>query len=79
MLPIYLGFISMKLTANGGSGYCVGASLNVADIALYHFVKNVHSNGAFDHVPTDSDASYPMIAKFINTLEADARFAPHKF
>ena len=44
----------------------------------YHFVKNVR-NGAFDHVPTDSDASYPMIAKFIDMLEADARFAPHKF
>lgn len=79
VLPGYYAFWSMKLNANhGGIGFCVGADLTVADLALYQFVKNIRG-GVYDHVPRDADALYPMINKFVETVEADARFAPHKF
>lgn len=72
----FYSYFAEKLTASSGP-FLFGASFTVADIALYGLLKSVRG-GNFDYIPGDYDAKWPVLQQFIDALEANAVFAPHK-
>jgi glutathione S-transferase len=72
-LPKYFGFFA-KRCANG---YTVGGKLSIADLSLYAMLKAIRS-GTWDHIPADADKAFPALQQFMDTLDADPVFAPHK-
>mmetsp|Transcript_2246 Transcript_2246/g.3536 ORF Transcript_2246/g.3536 Transcript_2246/m.3536 type:complete len:207 (+) Transcript_2246:29-649(+) len=75
-LTKFFTFVASKLAKRGP--YVTGGVLTVADICLYQSIKLVRS-GSFDYVPPDSDAAYPALQAFIDTMEVDEVFAPYKY
>ena len=76
VVPVYFGFFANKLAAGGG-GYFVGGRLTIADLFFYSAVKCVRS-GFWDYVPPSIDVRWPAIGAFIDTMESNPVFAPHK-
>lgn len=72
-MPKFLGFFAKRCA----DGYIVGGKLSIADLSLYALLKAIRG-GTWDHVPADSDSAFPALQKFVDTLEADPVFAPHK-
>ena len=72
-LPKYFGFFA-KRCANG---YTVGGKLSIADLSLYAMLHAIRG-GTWDHIPVDADKAFPDLQKFMETLDADPVFAPHK-
>jgi len=66
-LPHILGFIEKKLLLNTSSGWLVGKSMSIADLALYCDLDWVKS-GILDGIPTNVLDSYPACLKLIENV-----------
>ena len=67
-LPFYLNFFETALS-NSESGWIVGNSITIADLALHRFVAWI-SGGFMDGIPADLVNGYPKLKKHFDTIEA---------
>lgn len=72
----YFSYLAEKLRDNSGP-YLLGATPNVADVALYNTVKYFRK-GLLDHIPADYDSKWPELQAHVETVEANPLFAPYK-
>lgn len=75
-LNTFYSFLDEKLAANGGPFY-FGRDLTVADVAVYGVLKSLRT-GNFDYIPGDYDSKWPQFQVFIDNMESNPVFAPHK-
>merc|ERR1712098_743 len=59
-LPKYLAFLELLLTQNGSTGFYVGDSLTIADIAMWRLCGWL-SVGVLDGIPADILEAYPQV------------------
>ncbi|HZZ85528.1 MAG TPA: glutathione S-transferase family protein [Anaeromyxobacteraceae bacterium] len=83
-LPRWLGYLDRLLRRNGeGAGYAVGASVTVADLALWYLLELLHDNGlggALERCPAlvafaERIGSRPRIAAYLKSARRPA-FVP---
>lgn len=74
-LNTFYSFLDEKLSASGGLYYF--GELSIADIAVYGVLKGLRT-GNFDYIPGDYDSKWPQFQAFIENLESNPVFAPHK-
>lgn len=60
--------------------FFLGARYSIADFYFYNAVQTFRAGYVYyDCIPTDFDSTWPSIDRWVNSLEADPAFAPHKF
>jgi glutathione S-transferase len=67
-LPCYLGFIEKKISENS-SGWVVGESISIADLALYCELNWI-SGGVLDGIPTNVLDSYPACTQLMQKVKS---------
>ena len=76
-LNTYFSFLAEKLEASSGPFFS-GNKYTAADIHVYFAIK-MFRMGILDHIPSDYDSKWPVLGAFVDALERDPVFAPHKF
>jgi glutathione S-transferase len=72
-LPRWLGHLDRLLRSNGaGEGFAVGASLTVADLALWYLLELIRDNGLGAPL-----ASYPALGAFFERIAGRPRLAEY--
>lgn len=66
-IPLWWGFAE-KLLAQNGTGYFVGNSITVADLAWYNGLK-WHISGTLDGVPTNIIDGFPNLKKLHSLVD----------
>ena len=75
---MHLGGLEQICAANGACGHAVGASLTVADLAIWRLVGWL-SGGVVDGLPTDYVAStFPAVSKLVATVDAHPKVVAWK-
>src|SRR6185369_10812360 len=68
-LPRWGGFLDRLLTANGRTGFVVGAALTVGDLKL-HWIVDKLTNGSLDGVPTSVLDGCPALTAWRQNVAA---------
>jgi len=68
-LPVYFGALNTFLTQNGETGFYVGSTMTVADIAMWRML-GWFKGGALDGISTEVFDSYPLVLKHYNDIDA---------
>jgi prostaglandin-H2 D-isomerase / glutathione transferase len=68
-LPRWGGFLDRLLTANGRTGFVVGAALTVGDLKL-HWIVDKLTNGSLDGVPTSVLDGFPALTAWRQNVAA---------
>ncbi len=68
-LPRWGGFLDRLLTANGRTGFVVGAALTVGDLKL-HWIVDKLTNGSLDGVPTSVLDGFPALTAWRRNVAA---------
>jgi glutathione S-transferase len=72
-LPRWLGLLDRRLKSNrDGTGFAVGASLTVADLALWYLLELIRDNGLGEALPR-----YPALTAFAGRIASRPRLAAY--
>jgi len=61
VLPLWLGFLEKLLRDNGDTGFFVGKSISVADLAIWRLCAWI-SGGIIDGIPTNLMEGFPLLS-----------------
>ena len=68
-LPRWLGYLESLLQANEGSGYFVGSSLTVADLAIWRMMGWL-TGGILDGIPRDLMDGFPGLTRHYRAVDS---------
>jgi len=72
-LPRWLGYLDRLLRKNGGgTGYVVGASITIADLALWYLLEMIRDNGFGEAL-----GRYPSLVAFAKRIESRPRIVEY--
>ncbi|CAM9733614.1 unnamed protein product [Chrysoparadoxa australica] len=76
-MPVWFGRLTTLCEKYGcGSGYAVGSSLTIADLAVYATVHH-YTSGFIDYIPTDVVDAYPYIKGIYDKVLANPKVAEY--
>merc|ERR1712001_119620 len=68
-LPFYFGALETFLTQNGSTGFYVGSTMTIADLAMWRLL-GWFKGRALDGIPTDIFDTYPLVLQHYNSIDA---------